>query len=129
MAALILPLNACTLTASWKTAAYNQRFGFAHYGVDMVSAAGNYIVYASGNGVGVACGYDNVVGNVVAVKYFDGLHRPTGRSWDVCSPTSIVLHQVQPAREYKDTVLGYYGNTGMVQMANHLHVEADLDTN
>lgn len=127
---LILPVNACKVTASWKTTSYQQKFGFIHYGVDMVSTVGSITVYASGDGEIVAVGSDNVVGNAIAVKYYDAIHRPSGRSWDVVfryyhlAKISVKAGQ----KVSKNTVLGAYGNTGSLSMAAHLHIEADTDT-
>lgn len=127
---LILPVNKCKLTASWKTATYYNRFGFPHYGVDMVSTAGKTYIYSSGIGEVVALGRDNVVGNVVVVKYYDALHRPSGRSWDVVFRYFHLsaIHVKVGQRVDTNTLLGYYGNTGLLPMAPHLHLEADADT-
>lgn len=126
---LILPINQCKLTASWKTSAYYKRFGFAHYGVDMVSTAGQTLLYASGNGEVAAVGRDHVVGNVVAIKYYDAVHRSSGRSWNmIFRYYHLAKISVKKGQKVdKDTVLGNYGNTGSLQMARHLHIEADID--
>lgn len=130
MQKLILPINHCKLTASMKTQAYRSKYGFEHYGVDMVSATGDRKIYASGSGIVVAVGYDSVVGNVVAVHYGSAWNAVTGQVKDV---VFRYYHLEKAAvrmgtRTTKDTVLGYYGNTGQVKMANHLHLEADADT-
>lgn len=126
---LILPINDCRLTASWKTSAYASRFGFVHYGCDMVSASGNRTVYASGKGEVVAVGRDSVVGKVVVVQYHSALHRIDGRARDVVFRyfhlDTVFVSAGQAVT--KDTRLGSYGNTGMLQMARHLHLEADRD--
>lgn len=129
MQKLILPINNARLTASWKTSAYYSKFGFAHYGVDMVSTIGNTILYASGDGEVVAVGPDSVVGNVVAVKYYDALHRPSWRSWDVIFRYFHLADKLAKVGQKitKDTVIGHYGNTGSIPMALHLHIEADTD--
>jgi len=127
---LILPINKCRLTASWKTGAYFTRFGFAHFGADMVATDKNAVVFASGNGEVVATGRDSVVGNVVVVQYNNAQNRVRDRSWDVifryCHFARIDVRKGQKVT--KDTVLGLYGNTGMILMAPHLHLEADIDT-
>ena len=38
---LILPINRAVVTASMGNAAYQARFGFPHYGTDLVSAVGD----------------------------------------------------------------------------------------
>lgn len=124
---LILPINAAKLTASMKTDSYRRRFGFEHYGVDMVCTSGSRTLYASGNGKVVAAGRDRVVGNVVAVCYPNALHRPTGKAMDVVFRyyhlETILVKEGE--RVTKDTRLGVYGNTGSLKMA--LHLEADTD--
>lgn len=129
MQKLILPINKCKLTASWKTSAYTNRFGYMHYGADMVSTAGSQTVYASGDGVVVASGLDSVVGNVVAVLYLDAKNSRTGAVQDI-----IVRYFHFDSRKVnkwdkvtKDTVLGLYGSTGLVGTGKHLHIEVDSD--
>lgn len=126
---LILPINSAKLTASMKTESYRTRFGFEHYGVDMVSASGTRTLYASGVGKVVAAGRDNVVGNVLAVCYLCAYHRPTGKPMDVVFRyfhlESFLVSQGDLVT--KDTKLGLYGNTGSLKMAYHLHLEADTD--
>jgi len=126
---LILPINRCKLTASMRTAAYLSRYGYNHYGADMVSTAGAPNVYAGGNGTVVAAGWDNVVGNVVAVRYNGAQNHATGEEADLILRyfhlASISVRSGQAVD--KDTVLGRYGCTGMLAMAPHLHLEADTD--
>jgi GH25 family lysozyme M1 (1,4-beta-N-acetylmuramidase) len=127
---LILPINKSKLTASMKTAAYKSKFGFEHYGIDMVSTAGDTTVWASGNGTVVAAGNDSVVGNVVAVLYPDAVNHKTGAAQGVVLRyyhlASIAVKVGQSVD--KDCKLGQYGNTGSMSMALHLHLEADTDT-
>lgn len=127
---LILPINDTRVTASSKTVAYLLRFGFAHYGVDMVSRSGNQTLYASGNGVVVAVGTDNVVGRTVVIRYYGAYNRTTGKYQDVIFRyfhlASIFVKAWQKVT--KDTRIGYYGNTGSMKMGLHLHLEADTDT-
>ncbi|MCL2034197.1 MAG: M23 family metallopeptidase [Oscillospiraceae bacterium] len=127
---LILPINKLRLTASWKTAAYRVRFGFQHYGADMVSTASDRTLWASGNGTVVSRGFDSVVGNVVAVLYPGALNHRSGKTADLIlryfHMESITVQAGQAVN--KDTRLGIYGKTGSMNMANHLHLEADTDT-
>lgn len=127
---LILPINNTKVTASWKTTAYMAKFGFVHYGADLISTIYNRTLYASGTGTVVACGNDSVLGNVVAVLYPDAQNRVTGKV------RGVVLRYFHLARiavkngqkVTKDTVLGEYCNTGLYSTAAHLHIEADTDT-
>ena len=128
---LILPINKAKLTASMKTAAYLKKFGFVHYGIDMVSTHGDRTIYASGDGVVLATGFDNVVGNVVAVHYPAAYNRTTKKTEDVVF-RYFHLEKIlvaKGAKLDKDSKIGIYGNTGMLNMANHLHIEADTDVN
>lgn len=127
---LILPINKCKLTASMKTDAYRNKFGFTHYGVDMVGPSNDRTLYASGNGTVVAVGKDSVVGNVVVVRYMDAINHQTGKAQDVifryCHLESIAVKSGQMVN--KEIKLGIYGNTGSMVMGVHLHLEADTDT-
>lgn len=127
---LILPINKCKLTASYKTDAYKNKFGFTHYGADMVSTVGAISIYASGDGEVVATGADSVVGNVVAVKYPQAVNHVTGKVQDVVFRyfhlASIAVKKGDKVA--KDKLLGNYGNTGSLSMAVHLHIESDADT-
>lgn len=126
---LILPINACKVTASMGTSAYKAKYGFSHYGVDMVSTKGTFLIYASGTGKVVATGRDAVVGNVVIVQYNDALNRKTSRAQNLVFRyfhlTQISVKPGQPVD--KNTVLGIYGSTGSLPMSPHLHLEADSD--
>lgn len=128
-ARLILPINRARLTASWKTAAYRQRFGFEHYGIDMVSAAGDTLVYASGEGTVLAAGRDSVLGNCLVVRYRDALNRESEQERDViCRMFHFDRLLVgKNAKLTKDTPIGRYGNTGMYSIGAHLHLEMDTD--
>ena len=127
---LILPVNKCRLTASWKTAAYRVRFGFQHYGADIISTSADRTLWASGNGTVVSRGFDSVVGNVVAVSYPGAINHRSGKASDLILRyfhlESIAVQVGQAVN--KDTRLGIYGRTGSMNMANHLHLEADTDT-
>lgn len=127
---LILPINKAKLTASWKTTAYKNKFGYVHYGCDIVSTLYQRTVYASGDGVVVGCGLDNVVGNVVAVKYTGAVNHVSDKVQDiVIRYFHLASISVKPGQKVnKDVVLGQYGNTGMLVMSPHLHIEADTDT-
>ncbi len=126
---LVLPVNKVKLTASMKTAAYKTKFGFEHYGADMISTAGDRTLWASGNGTVVAAGNDSVVGNVVAVLYPAAVNHRSGQAQDVVLRyfhlAGIAVTAGQTVT--KDTKLGQYGNTGSMSMAAHLHLEADTD--
>lgn len=130
---LILPPNNCKLTASWKTDSYKAQYGVTHYGVDLISATGaidgKRFFYASGNGLVMGCGWDNVVGNVLAILYQKALHKPTNRFVDVIF-RYFHLNQifVKPGQTVNiDTLIATYGNTGQLKMDKHIHLEADSD--
>ena len=126
---LILPINNTRVTASWKTNSYSTRFGMIHYGVDMVSSAGSTVLYASGNGTVLNCGYDNILGNMVVIKYPNSYNRITGKTQDViCRMWHMASITVKKGQSVtKDTKLGLYGNTGQYSTGAHLHIEFDTD--
>ncbi len=114
---LILPLNRTLVTASMGNAAYRAKFGFPHYGTDMVSAVGDTTIYASGTGTLIAAGWDKYAGNVVVIRYPGAVYRPDGTAADVIFR---YFHLAEigkiPAGENaitKDTILGRYGGSGM----------------
>lgn len=124
---LILPINHTKLTASWKTQSYRTRFGFGHYGIDLVSSTGQTLVYASGNGTVLAAGYDNVLGNYLVIRYA-AARRPGFTGEVICRMfhfASLLVRAGQPVT--KDTRIGHYGNTGLYSAGAHLHLEMDRD--
>lgn len=132
---LILPINNCKLTASYKNTSYKNKFGYTHYGIDMVSTAGSTTVYASGNGTIVNKGWDTNAGYVIVVRYNSAYHKTSGTYQDVIF-RYFHLNSIHASRYVgetvtKDTILGYYGGSGFGQLdywSPHLHVEADTDT-
>lgn len=127
---LILPINKCKLTASKGTSAYRSRFGFEHYGVDMISLAGDRTVWGSGIGVVLACGNDSLFGNTVIVKYTNVYNHKTGKTQDVIfryfHGAKILCKKGDKVT--KDTRLMMYGDTGKYNVGAHLHISADYDT-
>ncbi len=134
---LILPINNCKLTASYKTDAYRNKFGITHYGADLISLESkpdgtrNRTVYASGDGVVVGAARDNVVGNVLIVRYNNVVYWPLETTMDIViryfhlASINVKLND----KVSSDTVLGIYGNTGSLKMDPHLHIEVDTDVN
>ena len=125
---LILPINKCRITASYKTTAYSQRFGFIHYGVDMISSVGNSTLYASGNGTVIKTGVDSCFGNIVVVRYDDVYNHKTGQVQSVICRyyhLASIAPSLEGATINKDTRLGCYGNTGKYSAGAHLHIEFD----
>lgn len=127
---LILPINRCRVTASYKTTAYRARFGFSHYGADMVCFSGQNTVFASGNGVVAAAGPDYLLGNVVIVRYNDVFNHRTGRSMNVIARyyhlASILVNCGKVVTS--NTRIALYGNTGKYSAGAHLHLEFDSNT-
>ena len=66
---LILPINKTRITAGYKNANYKNQFGFNHYGSDSTSTNSNRTVWGSGVGKILETGFDNVLGNVVVIRY------------------------------------------------------------
>lgn len=149
---LILPINKCVFSAGYKNAAYLKQQGYNHYGVDLFSSS-NLTVYACGDGEVVDCGWDGItgndkLGNVIVIVYknvqmINNIYNAKGtliaKKGDVIDLTCRMFHFSQILCEKgqkvtKDTVIGYYGNTGSTlvngkAMGYHLHIEFDTDTN
>lgn len=130
MQKLILPINNTRLTASYKNSAYLKKFGFVHYGADFVSNAGDTKIYGSGDGLVVNTGTDSIVGKIMIIRYPQAYNNITNSYHDIVIRyyhlDSIALGV--GAKVTKDTVIGYYGNTGVLVMGKHLHMEIDKDT-
>lgn len=126
---LILPINQCRITASYKTPAYKARFGFSHYGVDMVSSAGQATVYACGDGEVLCAGLDNLLGNVVVIRYDNAYnHKADGILSVIARCFHLANIRVRQGQNVtKDTVIGQYGNTGKYSAGAHLHLEFSSD--
>ena len=126
---LILPINKLRITAGYKNANYRKEFGYTHYGCDFTDQArADKKVWGSGKGTVSHAGWSNSGGNVVIVVYPDCLLTDgTVRSLVIryYHLDSIKVKVGQSVS--KDTVLGYYGNTGASSGA-HLHIEIDTDT-
>jgi len=129
MQKLLLPINKCRVTASYKTPAYRARFGFSHFGIDMCSFAGKTTVYASGNGEVLRTGLDNLLGNTVVVRYENVHNHKTKTIGDVIARYfHMASFGVATGQKInKDTVLGQYGNTGKYSAGAHLHIEFDAN--
>ena len=125
---LILPINKARITAGYKNKNYRNQFGYTHYGVDMTDKSRNdKRVWGSGNGKVTHAGWHPSGGNVVVVVY-ENCEATNGKCYDIAMRyfhlDSIKVKVGQKVT--KDTVLGYYGNTGASSGA-HLHVEVDRD--
>lgn len=124
MQQLIQPINKCRLTASYKNPSYSKKYGFVHYGADMISIQGNTTVYASGNGVVTNVGTDSVVGKIVVIKY-PAAYNHLSQSYHDIIARYYHLDNIKISAGNtvtKDTVIGNYGNTGMLVMGKHLHI-------
>lgn len=126
---LILPINKCMLTVGYKNSWYPKNYrGQIHYGVDMVHRDGLTTLYGCGEGVVSHCGYDEVCGNVLIVKYANCLLKDNRLKNIVVRYFHLDRLNVRVGDKINiDTVLGYYGKTGVQVNGAHLHVECDLD--
>ena len=67
---LILPINKCRVTASYKHPNYHREMGYTHYGCDFTDLnKKDKTIWASANGTVVKTGWSNACGNVVIVIY------------------------------------------------------------
>lgn len=126
---LILPLNKCMLTVGYKNEWYPRKYrGQTHYGVDMVHRDGITTLYGCGNGKVFLCGYDNICGNVLIVKYENCILKD-GRIKNIVVRYFHLDRLCVKNGDDVDinTVLGYYGRTGVQVNGSHLHVEVDTD--
>lgn len=130
MQKLLLPLDNVILTAGYQNQAYRNRFGFAHFGHDMVAADGKRAIHGSGQGKVLAAGPDSTLGNVLIVLYpqVSTVATPEGRDL-VLRYYHLASIALKPGDQVDlTTTLGVYGNTGRYSAGAHLHVETDFDT-
>ena len=133
---LVLPINDMRLTASYKNAAYRQRFGFDHYGVDATSRSGNTALYGLGSGIVVAAGLDGAKGEASGCGYVLVIKYPAcvinGRDAADLVCTYFHMREKPPVKTgdevTTETLLGHYGNTGANTTGAHLHIQFDTDT-
>lgn len=130
MQKLIMPIQSALITAGYQNAAYRKRFGFPHYGQDMVSAIPDRSVRASGSGKVLLSGLDSTLGLVLIILYPQAYNHKTGKAQDLvlryCHLKSISVKVADNVSA--GDLLGVYGNTGRYSTGPHLHVEADYDT-
>lgn len=133
MQQLLFPLSKPKLTASWQTEAYRVRFGFEHYGIDAVSRDNTRTVRASGYGLVVEAGSDNVVGNILVIRYINCQRRGSGSASTLSDLIVRTMHHDRLMVKkgdlvYPGLVIAFYGNTGQYSSGAHLHLEVDIDT-
>jgi len=127
---LILPVNNATVTAGYKNEKYAKKFGFRHFGIDMIRGYADKLdVFSPGNGKVLAAGYDNVLGNVLAILYPDVINHRLGKVQDVI----IRFNHMEPLFVKKNQLVGIkekigkMGSTGKYSQGVHLHMEVDTD--
>ena len=124
---LILPLNISRLIAGLKASGYTARYGLTHFGHD--NGNNGTTLYSCGRGRVIAAGWDSIVGNTVVVRY----ENVRAANYNIYSALTVrYLHlstyKVSVGQIVtKDSVIGIMGNTGMMDMATHLHIEIDSD--
>lgn len=130
---LILPFDDCQINAGYKSARYKKDWGFTHYGIDLVEKKQQRTLYASGNGMVVACGKDGAtdkdrLGNCVVVVYND-VQLADGRKLNLsCRMFHLARIDCKVGQTVRaGTVLGEYGSTGAYSSGPHLHIEFDSD--
>ena len=125
---LILPINQCRVTASYKHPNYHREFGYRHYGCDFTDLnKKDKTIWASGNGTVVETGWSDSCGNVVIVVY-PSCELANGKVMDLTVRyyhlEKILAKKGQ--KVCKDSRLGLYGSTG-ASTGDHLHFEVDTD--
>lgn len=129
MQKLILPIQKALITAGYQNTAYRNKFGFSHYGMDLISVVQERQVCAGGSGTVLLTGLDSTLGNVLIVVYPQVYNHQTGATADL---VLRYYHLDSVAVKAGDAVLcgatlGRYGNTGRYSAGAHLHIEADYD--
>ena len=127
---LILPINKMSVTAGFKNANYYKKFGYKHYGIDVTSVGSDRTIWGCGVGRILETGFDNVLGNVVVIRY-DNCHIKNGTTKNLIQRL-YHLNRIDVSKGQsitKDTRIGLYGSTGQHVTGTHLHIEFDTDVN
>lgn len=135
---LILPFKNNIISAAYKMAAYKNKYGYSHYGIDMGCDEKGYNVYALGNGTVISSGLNNNslnkgLGNCIIIKYED-VNCNNGETRDlICQMFHFDTIKVFAGQKVKrDTIIGDYGNTGInynpsPNVGRHLHLQFSTD--
>lgn len=128
---LTFPSNKVIITAGYKNKAYENlvvnglKMG-THYGIDF---SGDTKLYASGDGKIINVGYDEILGNFVAILYNSVLNHKDNTVQDV-------IFRYFHLKDYKvkqnqsvsqGTEIATMGNTGKYTTGVHCHIEVDTD--
>lgn len=134
--ALILPINQCIISSSYKNVKYKQIKNFDHYGIDLFNES-DRIICSPGIGIVIEAGLDGRdnkyagMGNIVIILYKNVFIHAENKVQDlICR----MFHLDQVFVEIGDivdtnTAIGLYGNTGGLKMERHLHIEFDTNIN
>lgn len=133
MQKLRVPFKSSTMVCGYKTPNYIQKWGFHHYGIDISTYQGDHeddhTVYASGDGVVVASGWDTKLGGALCIRYDDCYNHQNGKVYDVVvrymHMNEVLVKTGQKVR--LDTPIGVEGRHGTKNY--HLHMEFDVDLN
>ncbi len=117
------PLSNTVITASYQNVAYYRAYKMYHYGVDLIDITTNRNVFASGYGQVIYAGYDDILGNCMAVSYTDKDGKPyVMRYYHLAKIGEKSQKWVQGGK-----IIAEYGDTGAYVDGKHLHLEVDFD--
>ena len=116
---LIMPVNKSTVTATFKNQKYYKKFGFEHYGIDLV---GDSVIWSCGQGICLLAGLNTLYGKYASILYPDchGYAAPFILAQffhmkDIYCHTGMILN--------KDSKVGIMGCSGKYATGVHLHLE------
>lgn len=141
MQRLIMPIDDFKATAGYKNPAYLRKFKFNHYGIDGISVSKSLALYGLGNGIVKAAGLDGMNGKtkgtesgcgfVLVIIYNNCINNKTGEESDLTA-TYMHLREMPKVKKgdkvTRETLLGFYGDTGANVTGQHLHIQFDTDT-
>lgn len=116
---LIMPVNNSTITASFHNPKYYNKFGFVHYGVDII---GDSTIWSCGKGICLLTGISSLYGKYASILYPEcyGCTSPFILAQffhmkDIYCQPGMVLN--------KDSKVGVMGCSGKYVTGIHLHLE------
>lgn len=125
------PLKQSVITAFYKQQSYKDKFGFEHYGLDLISRCGDTNVYAPLSGIVLHIEENSLLGKCMVTLHKDVAH-PSG--W-LLAPAIVIryFHLREFISQPNDYILSgdpiaNYGKTGQHVTGSHLHIEFDCDS-
>jgi len=128
---LTFPMDNAIITTGYRNPVYLQRFGFPHFGLDLVPISGGHAyILSSGEGVVLGTEFrDNSLGYIAVIRYDDVFIPQTG---DIMPLIARYYHMASLYVNAGDVLSGgqVIGSVdGRHELYSHIHIEFDANIN